>query len=472
MNFRSTHIVFLLIAFPIQSCKKLVAIPPPTGSIVTSQVFSTDEQATSAASSMYYGMINKVFSYSSSGLSIFGGLSADEFLLFDQSNIDQVQFQNNKLFSTNSIIGNGFWTDAYSTIYSANAILEGLSNYNGVHDSIKNELTGESKFIRAFCNFYLVNLFGDIPLVTTTNWHNSSLLSRTLTQQVYTLIISDLEDAQKLLSTDYSVGHGNRIIPNKWAATALLARVQLYLGHWSEAETQATNVINNSELYDMSDDLKDVFLTNSNQAIWQLQQDNVGGSSKNATPEGDLLIPRVLDSIYPPFIYITKNLLNAFEPGDQRKLKWLDSTTYNGVEYYFPYKYKVGPAQEKGGAPSTEYYMVLRLAEQYLIRSEARANLSNISGSQNDLNTVRNKAGLPNTLASTVTDLLIAISNERQIELFAEWGHRWLDLKRTNNATTTLSNNKNNTVSNNSLLFPIPVSELQTDPNLSQNSGY
>jgi hypothetical protein len=277
-----------------------------------------------------------------------------------------------------------------------------------------------------------------------------------------------LQDAQNRLAADFSVGKGQRIIPNKWAATALLARVYLYLGNWADAEAQATAVIN-TPLFSMVSGLDSVFLTNSTEAIWQLQQSN-NGFSHNATPEGYQLIP--FDSTIAPFAFLTEQLLNSFEPNDSRYVDWIDSTNYNGIVYYIPYKYKIGPAQATTGQPDVEYYMMLRLAEQYLIRSEARAQLGE-SGSVTDLNIIRNRAGLASYAGPTdQTSLLNAIYHERQIELFSEWGHRWLDLKRWGTATTVLSSSKTLPVTSNSLLYPIPLQDLQTDPNLTQNAGY
>jgi hypothetical protein len=450
-------------------CKKLLDSPLPTGTIRTSQVFTTDAQATAAANSMYYYMINASIGFANSATSIFAGMSADELMPFDQNGADQfIQFQQNQLVSTNSILDLNFWTNAYSTIYTANAVIEGLQSYSGVHDSVKNELTGEAEFVRAFCNFYLTNLFGDIPLVNTVNWHKTNLLARTPTNQVYESIIIDLKDAQQRLPPDYSVGNGERIIPNKWAATALLARVYLYLRDWANAEAQSTLLINNTNLYQLTTSPKDAFLANSSEAIWQLQQDN-NGSSYNATPEGFLLIP--FDSTSHPYAYLTTQLLSSFEDKDLRKSSWIDSTIFENTEYYYPYKYKVGPAQATPNGPNSEYYMVLRLAEQYLIRSEARAQQNDIAGGLADLNIIRERALLSDLNISTQSELLPAIAHERQIELFAEWGHRWLDLKRTNQATVILSPIKSQW-SNNAILYPLPRVELFTDPNLSQNPGY
>jgi SusD family. len=88
--------------------------------------------------------------------------------------------------------------------------------------------------------------------------------------------------------------------------------------------------------------------------------------------------------------------MSAFEPGDQRKTVWTNSNTVSGVTYPYPYKYKVrlGIA----GAPKSEYEIILRLAELYLIRAEARTQQNVIPGAQSDLNAIRTRAGLPNTM--------------------------------------------------------------------------
>jgi hypothetical protein len=70
--------------------------------------------------------------------------------------------------------------------------------------------------------------------------------------------------------------------------------------------------------------------------------------------------------------------------------------------------------------------MVLRLAEQYLIRAEARAHQGNLTGAKDDLDKIRNRAGLEGIPITNTQAMLDAIAHERQVELFTEWGHRWL----------------------------------------------
>jgi hypothetical protein len=116
--------------------------------------------------------------------------------------------------------------------------------------------------------------------------------------------------------------------------------------------------------------------------------------------------------------------------------------------------------------------MVLRLAEQYLIRAEARAQQNNLAGAKDDVDAVRLRAGLP-VLPDNLNrdEMLLAIEQERRIELFSEWGHRWFDLKRTGRALAVLSPLKAG-ITATDLLYPIPLDALKTNPNLVQNPGY
>lgn len=467
IKYISTVFLFLNIC----SCKKLVQIDPPINNITVSQVFSNDDEANSAVAGIYFNMFSNsnALQFCTGSISLYCGMSADELNYFNQIQTNYSQFQNNKILSSNGNLLN-MWSSAYKTIYGTNAVIQGLSTSSGVHDSVKNALTGESKFLRAYCYFYLTNLFGDIPLPVSTDPNKISLLPRSSSSQIFDLILSDLNDAQKLLPADYSLANGEHIRPNKFTASALLARVYLYKGFWSNAEAQATNVIE-SNLYTLVDTPVNVFLANSSESIWQLKQNN-DVVPYNATKEGYSVIPSRPTTF--PNYYLTNQLLESFEPGDHRKIDWIDSSKYGNpsIFYFYPYKYRIGPAQAQAGAPITEYYMMLRLAEQYLIRAEARAQQnSNLDGAIGDLNMIRKRAGLSNTTATTSTELLAAIMHERQVELFCEWGHRWFDLKRTDQATIVLGPIKSNW-SPNAQLYPIPLSELIIDPNLSQNTGY
>ncbi|MNS80528.1 SusD family protein [compost metagenome] len=114
----------------------------------------------------------------------------------------------------------------------------------------------------------------------------------------------------------------------------------------------------------------------------------------------------------------------------------------------------------------------MRLSEQYLIRAEVRAQQGDLIGAKEDLDAIRNRAGLPQTTAGTKQEILDAILQERRWELFTEYGHRFFDLKRSGKIDAVLSITKTgwNTTD---VLFPLPQNELSINPNLlPQNSGY
>ncbi len=458
-------IIFTFLLITIGSgCKKFVDINPPSNKLLTSDIFSNNQTATGAVLGIYTRMSSSNGFASGGPFSVaqLAGLSADEFLNFSY-NPDNVGFLNNSISTTNFTLENFLWDEPYQYIYSANSILEGLQGTTGVSDSVKTELAGETKFVRAFCYFYLTNLFGDVPMYLTSDYQVNAVAPRTSSVSVYRQIIADLLDAQTVLGSDYSLANNQRIRPNKWAATALLARTYLYTQQWDSAEIESTSVINNTNLYSLLD-LNRVFLANSSEAIWQL----LSVTPNINTQEGEDFIL----TAPPSDVSLDTFLINAFEPNDQRKTNWIgiftDSTVTPAQVYYFPYKYKV----QASNAPPTEYSMVLRLAEQYLIRAEARAELGKFSGAQADLNAIRTRAGLPsNTSANDLSSLLSAIQHERQVELFSEWGHRWLDLKRMNTATAILSPIKSDWKATDTL-YPIPEAEISSNSRITQNEGY
>lgn len=472
-------------------CKKLVQIDPPQNSIDNAGEFASDAQAKTAMAGLYTQI--SLPSYCSGGATIAGGLSSDELeVVTGPLTQDDFELQKNRIHVANATTV-GLWNSMYQNIYTTNSILENLPGAVNLSDAVKNELTGEAKFARAFFYFYLLNNFGDVPIVLTTDFNKTAKLPRIALSLVYKQVVNDLLDAQTILPSDYRISAGNRTIPNKLAATALLARTYLYQQDWKNAEAQATLLINNPML-NLNSDLKNVFLKSSQETIWQLEINNKSPAF-TAPLENHSFIPNVVFSDSPEDVQeliladyenfkvniiaaymLRPELLSAFEVDDQRKSAWIgyakspESPPYNGVITYFPYKYK---EIQNNASVINEFYVVFRLAEQYLLRAEARAEQGNIAGAAEDLNKIRSRAGLPNTSASTQTTVLAAIMQERRVEFFAEWGHRWFDLKRSGQIAKALSIFPDKIpFSTNSLLYPIPLTDIAKDPFLVQNPGY
>ncbi|HWW37876.1 RagB/SusD family nutrient uptake outer membrane protein [Pedobacter sp.] len=457
----------------LESCKKFVEIDPPTTQLVTVKVFDNNESAIAALTGIYSRMNNdSTLPYT---FSLQTGLEADELKNYSTST-SMVQMYKNALNAIEATTPN-YWKLGYNYIYQANAVWEGCNTSTQLSPAVKKQLMAEALFIRAYWTFYLTNLFGNVPLVTTTDYTINSKASNASKDQLYNQMIADLVKAEADLNVNYVDGTSvatttDRIRPNQYAAAALLARVYLYAGNYAAAEQEATKVINYVSLYKIAS-INNVFLKTSSEAIWQIMMPMP--SSIGNTYEGAYFnLGKVPASGLTNNATVSTQLLNAFEPGDLRKINWISSFTSGTQVYYFPYKYK-----EKGSSTITEYTTPLRLSEQYLIRAEARAQQGTLSGAIGDTDVIRNRAGL--TLIKDTNpninkaDLLTVILRERQVELFTEYGHRWLDLKRTGNVDAVMMQVcplKGGTWSSYKQLWPIPQTELQNDVNLSQNTGY
>ncbi|RFZ90232.1 RagB/SusD family nutrient uptake outer membrane protein [Mucilaginibacter conchicola] len=504
----------------ISSCKKLVEIDRPENTVTQEVAYSSNALATQAVVGLYSKLMSGdgTPNFANGTTSLYAALSADELLGYTGtgSPIDY-QFSSGNIQSDNSIPEEQIWKIAYQLIYNCNAAVEQLSGpaTPALDAATRKQLTGEAKFLRAFSYFYLVNFFGDVPLVLTTDFNQTKLLARSPQEQVYEQMVRDLSEAAQSLPDNYTFvsSKSDRVRANKWAATALLARVYLYRKDFGNALKESSSVIGNTQLFTLSADLSKVFDANNREAILQWQQNKETPPIYNATWDGKNFLPvfswkeivgdnpadealylsdvnlyESISTLCLPNYYFTPELLSAFENGDARLKAWatyLPSPTiapYTGASFYYPRKYRLSIFSPTDEPP--QYYMVLRLAEQYLIRAEAKAQLGDLNGALADLNIIRSRAraqatnAVPDPLPSlsaglSQTNVLAAVAHERQTELFAEWGHRFFDLKRTGKANDVLGALKGKQPWNASkLLYPIPAREISTNPNIVQNPGY
>lgn len=456
-------------------CKKLIEVHAPPTATTSDNVYQSDATAAAVLTGMYTQMSagNFYFVTGSNSLSVEAGLAADELTLAggnSNQNTSLVKFYTNNLTPEDAEP----WTSFYTFLLPINSAITKMDASTTLTPVIKQQLLGEAKFLRALAYFYLINLYGDVPLILTSDYRVNSTIARSSKPQVVQQIITDLQDAKSMLSDGYvgsdaKLSTSERLRPNKWVVAALLARVYLYEGDWANAEKEATSVIDNSALYSLPA-LDDVFLINSKEAIWQLQPIN----SDMITEDARLFVLDAEPGDFKP-VYLSSLLLNEFDSNDMRRTKWIMDAEFNGVSYSYPFKYRAGTSQSS----FTEYLMVFRLAEQYLIRAEARAQQNNLTGAIDDLDKIRNRAGLPLIAVTNPgidkTTLINTILHERQVELFTEWGHRWLDLKRTGNINSvmgTVTPQKGGNWNSNWALFPIPYYDIKQNPNLTQNGGY
>ena len=455
----------------LAGCNKYLDTPLPAGSISEENAYITDNSVSAVVTGNFLQLVGS--SISTGGLSYSTGLYVDE--LLDLNTGHPNPYYSNAIQAGNA----GQWTDAYANLYAVNSALEGI---RGTSSQLyyKNQWLGETYFLRGVLYFHLTNLYGDVPLALTSDYTINNKLSRAPQSQVYNQIVSDLQQAKDLLNSDYTDGYGaatsHRVRPNRYAAMAMLAKTYLYMQKWDSASAMADSVIGNTS-YSLETPAQ-VFRTSSKETIWSLAMpSNVSEAEQYNYYIHGMPSPIVspnTNATYSVYASLNTAVVNAFEAGDLRLSNWVREVFVTGVSpavtYYFPAKYTAPAA-------SDENEIMLRLSEVYLIRAEARARLTDISGAQSDLNMVRARAGLGNTPATDAAGLLDAILRERRVELFTEGASRFFDLKRTGNidpVMTAFAPTKIRvaTWSPYMQLFPIPLNDLIQDPNLTPNPGY
>ncbi|WP_303315185.1 RagB/SusD family nutrient uptake outer membrane protein [Flavivirga abyssicola] len=464
--------LLLLVLVILNSCSDFLEVEVPSNEIEPSSVFSNTVSVKAAFAGVYSQIReNGIISGTRSrGSSILLGLYTDELQTFNENNNP---FFLNDLDSEDATVSN-YWGESYNNIFEVNKILDGIQNSDALTAEDKNEFRGQALFLRAFFHSMLVQLFGDIPYVTTTNHEINKIASRASTGEVYAQIIKDLLEAKSLLGI---TNRDNDIVfPDKITAEALLARVYLYTEDWTNAAQSASFAIDNviwepdvnevfiHEFFNLSEEGEDI----GESVIWSLKTDILNNQNTNL---GASFIIQENTANFDGRPILTNDLINAFDLNDKRRDAWVGSLIVGSNTLFFPTKYKE-PAPT---SPVTkEYPIILRLAEQYLIRAEARAMLGDIPGAKDDINIIRTRAGLPNVGAfiNSQEGIIEAIIRERRVEFFTEFGHRFYDLKRTGYINAVLTEIKPNW-NPEGVLLPIPQRELDVNLNLlPQNPGY
>ncbi|AMP98893.1 hypothetical protein AY601_1987 [Pedobacter cryoconitis] len=450
-----TILLFLPVML-VYGCKKMIMVESPKNQLTTDKVFADSVSASAVLLNTYASFENKF----EPNYSTYIGLYTDD-ISYTGSEINNSEYYNSRLTSANPTNQNT-WSFLYSAIYQCNDVLSQLQANSSLSKSLVRQLTGEARFLRAFAYFYLVNLYGDVPLLVQTDILVTAKAKREAEAIVYDAMIKDLNEAKVELSSSYiSIG---KVRANKLTASALLARIYLYQKNWILAEKEADEVID-SKLYTPLEAPESVFKAGSKETILQLWNQN-----GYITNSGSIVAP---SSTSIPQYTISQNLYNIFELGDLRKSSWIGikSIVTGGVgkNYYYNLKYK----NKTASISNPEYLVVMRVAEQFLIRAEARAMLGNTKGAVDDLNVIRQRSGLsllPTSLS--IQECLEAVVKERRVELFTENGHRFFDLKRSGQLNAVMGSYKSTWQSGTSSLLPIPKNEITYNHNLIQNAGY
>jgi tetratricopeptide (TPR) repeat protein len=444
---KTTNITFTFAAAVLlltASCKKYLDEVPNNALPTESSIVDAG-----TARAAIIGAYDRLQGYYAASYPTLGTITTDN-VIFNGTLSEYLQLDQNSI-PTDNVITVAAYQGIYRAINSANSVIAAVP---GVSDPLllsseKDKILGEAYFIRALSYFDLARGWGGVQLQLqpTTDLNTLKGVKRSTLDQTYDQVLADLVQAEQLLPEDATT----RNRAQKSTARALRARLHLYRKQWAEAESYASQVISNPK-YTLVKPYKAFFTApfqttesvlelaysvNDRNTFWNLWYPSSSGGQYTLKPS-DALNAKLND----PVIGGTRNSL----------ISGSGAAVY-GVLY-------------NTTASSTDPSYVIRIAELYLIRAEARAQLNKLTEAAADLNTIRARADVAPTTVVTQEALIQAIENENAVE-FAFEGHRWFDLVRTERAGTVLGlTNKN------FWLFPIPYSDVLSDPDVTQNPGY
>src|SRR5690554_6629151 len=193
------YMSLLLCPLLFLGCEDFLEVEEPFGQLDSHLVFEDETTATAAVTTLYGKLRDEVLlTGRPEGLGSLMGIYTDELDFYGFGGDPMDTFYQHHIFSDDLIV-ESLWNQSYSLIYMGNAILEGLQSSKTLSAENKAQLRGEVLFIRGLTYFYLVNLFGDIPYPTTTDYQKNRVLSRLPISEVYENLIVDLNEAKALL---------------------------------------------------------------------------------------------------------------------------------------------------------------------------------------------------------------------------------------------------------------------------------
>jgi hypothetical protein len=454
------------------SCDRQLELNPKDSESAT-VALSTMKGIDAAVVGMYGGM--RSASYYGRYEFIYGDLSSDNvYLAKANSNRFIPTFQ--RTFAAVDGDALGIWTVAYNTISRANNIINSVDNVTATQDE-KDFAKGQALFIRALAHFDLVRIFAKpynqgggaqegVPIVLVTDVN--ATLPRSTVADVYTQVISDLNQAKTLLATTSS---SDKVTASKYAASALLSRVYLYKGDYANAITEANTVTSAGYSLVSAAQLPTFYSTvGTSEEIFTLKF--VSTESLGSDNLGNMYLkPGYGD------VRVSPDLVKVFDTANDARYKNYISPFTNS-----PLEFQNNKFKSQDGIQGMWSPKILRLSEVILNRAEAYSKSANDVGALADLNQIRTHRGLAALVGVTGAPLLDSILTERRREFMFE-GQRVFDLTRNglaivrnycNMPTEVATANCTFAAADPKMIAPIPQAEIDANPSIKghQNEGY
>ena len=501
--FFKNFIILFAVCISLTQCKKSLLEVDPTLPISTLDDYYQTEREAVIATNAAYTPLSAIYNGSAWHL---GDIMSDDADLGGGGGGDgteTAELDNFTVTSFNPIISL-MWAQCYFGILRTNLIIEKVPQVPVMTESVRRRSMGEGRFLRALYYYHLVRVFGDVPLYTNViNVEQAANITRSNKALVYDQIIKDLKTADTLLPAKNTGDDKGRATAG--AAKSLLAAVYLTLDDKVNAALWAKDVIDNRAVYgyDLWSDYGDNFkLDNENgkESVFEVQYRS-GGGQWNDYGAGNKLntffAPRYQDVVQSRgygWNIPTKDFADSYDKTgtaystitDKRRKSsmWIPGDVYdtytqpsqlvgsplglNVRKYFVPIANTLG---DNGGWTCALNVPVMRYSEVLLIYAEA----AGITLGKSYIDQVRTRAGLQ-PLVTSLSDPQYkeAVYNERRHE-FAFEMHRWYDLLRNPDPNYFLNVMRASGKTNVQLkhrYMPIPQTERDKNPNLTQNEGY
>ena len=520
MNYKILIFISVTTLLIASSCKKSFLDVPAQGQIDEAAVLKDPTAAQNLVTGVYNSLYQGGFGNNTVGFLYY--VTVDE--ASDDADPGSVPGDNsqgelidNFTVTPNSFFFDNLWKGYYFGINQANKGLEILDKATFDAATVS-RLKGELSYIRGLYYFNLVRLFGGVPKITrvpgVADFNSDSLVTKVSKEEIYTLIISDLQFAVDNLPTK---GNANTTVgrASKGAAEGLLAKVYMYQQGWQKVYDLTSDVIG-SGLYSLVTDKGDT-LTDYNVIFREKPVNGAGGNNNSESlfevQTGVNIGENAVSPLYSNgqgprgkggwddlgfgWNSPSLDLATSYEPGDTRKagtiifiqptinpngpgnfgtMLWdgfripsLDSVV-NPRYNYKGYASSTAESPQLSGSKDTKpkNIRLMRYAEVLLMNAEASVKLSKTGDALTAINRVRNRAGLPSLVAVTVND----VWKERRAELAMEQD-RFFDLVRQGRAGTVLRALGKGFVDGKNEVFPIPQAEIDlSGKKLIQNPQY
>jgi len=394
-----------------------------------------------------------------------------------------------------------FWQDYYKMIYAANQVIENTPNVPGLTKDSVNTFVAEAKFLRAYGNFQLLKLFGNIVLVTKVPKATDDFYkSQSPADKVYAQIESDLQFAEQYLPQHWPKAWLGRA--TKGAATAYLGKVYLFQKKWAQAEKQFKDVTKMD--YKLVDDMGSLFNGLNEFSSESIFEINYSADRPGGRIESESVVPNFNDWLgLWPSQHLKQLFMNDTTVNGKPSKRVFASIVFNNPKsnvWYFhgkTFEQYYGPNEKRVFYKKYNYYnptndpywyasvgtnyVMMRYADVLLMLAEALNEQGKTAEAIPYVNQVRNRAGsvpIPNSM--TEAELRHHIREvERPLELCNEMSRFW-DLVRwykdNGGVQAELEANgaQNWDQFNDGVdeIWPIPDLELKSNPKIVQNPGY